>query len=818
MLNPTLLANGSHPATSSRHNQAALSFPHLSPYTLLAPLTSSYSTCPCPQPTKFPPIAADTGPQFTLPQSKSQTTQFHFHPPQAPAYPGASSLTSCPQQSGAVQGLSHKPHLPPISLFTPCISGSSNSSATTTTATTTSASSNLPSPNYSNSSRTTCKNSSCSSCSSNCSSPNSSSSPFLSLDKKECLQSLHATGSVDYSHLTHFPAHPPHSHPHPPPQQQHQTARHLKPIDSASYGLFDRYSSDVYNPASAASAPNFTYTSVQPTLNYLALPTYPQLAQPQPQQALAAAPAAPLPSSPFIVSAPTSSALPLLPVPVQNSSSSLIAASSKPLTTLTYLHGNHNLDQAPLQAQAQPSTSSSRKQPNWAEFYKNGYPSEVIVISDDEDDHAHNPRAAGSLKRKLSLDDSSPPAKKPCSYIDYRPPLGPIVKAREVRVPVVFDQKPSTAPATLCDDGDGHLNVKNTTFLADGRFRVMKVLGQGTFGKVVSAYDYKTNEYCAIKIIRAVPKYRDASKIELRVLTTLAAYDPSNRNRCIHLRECFDYKNHICIVTDLLGMSIYDFLKFNRYVAFPAAHVQSFARQIFASVAYLHDLGLVHTDLKPENILLRDSTATTRSVRNHPKYTTRQELLDTDINLIDFGSAIFDDEYHNNVVSTRHYRAPEIIMGVGWSFPCDIWSIGCILVEFCTGEALFQTHDNLEHLALMQRVIGKPVDRSMLRDASYSSGGSAGPDLVLTTASGGLQINYPNPQTRKASEKHVKSTRALTQVIRSVMPVMDDADPVYWKSFLDLLSRIFVYDPRQRITAREALQHPWLAMNVHGSH
>jgi dual-specificity kinase len=84
--------------------------------------------------------------------------------------------------------------------------------------------------------------------------------------------------------------------------------------------------------------------------------------------------------------------------------------------------------------------------------------------------------------------------------------------------------------------------------------------------------------------------------------------------------------------------------------------------------------------------------------------------LDTEIRLIDFGSATFQDEYHSSVVSTRHYRAPEIILGLGWSFPCDIWSIGCILVEFFTGDALFQTHDNLEHLAMMEAVVNARID------------------------------------------------------------------------------------------------------------
>lgn len=93
-------------------------------------------------------------------------------------------------------------------------------------------------------------------------------------------------------------------------------------------------------------------------------------------------------------------------------------------------------------------------------------------------------------------------------------------------------------------------------------------------------------------------------------------------------------------------------------------------------------------------------------------------LLDTEIRLIDFGSATFQDEYHSSVVSTRHYRAPEIILGLGWSYPCDIWSIGCILVEFFTGDALFQTHDNLEHLAMMEAVVDARVDPSLVQQVN----------------------------------------------------------------------------------------------------
>ena len=115
--------------------------------------------------------------------------------------------------------------------------------------------------------------------------------------------------------------------------------------------------------------------------------------------------------------------------------------------------------------------------------------------------------------------------------------------------------------------------------------KITKLLGQGTFGKVVEAYDRENGSSCAIKVIRSVQKYRDASRIELRVLSTLQSNDKENRNKCIHLRDCFDFRNHICIVTDLLGMSVFDFLKSNNFAPFPNSHIQSFARQLLTSVA-----------------------------------------------------------------------------------------------------------------------------------------------------------------------------------------------------------------------------------------
>jgi dual-specificity kinase len=203
----------------------------------------------------------------------------------------------------------------------------------------------------------------------------------------------------------------------------------------------------------------------------------------------------------------------------------------------------------------------------------------------------------------------------------------------------------------------------------------------------------------------------------------------------------------------------------------------------------LHDLQLIHTDLKPENILLVNSAARvvnevasapgrvciparpvfhslTKSQRPQP--ISRRILYDCDIRLIDFGSATFEREYHSTVVSTRHYRAPEIILGefyaseslllcsfvvkgLGWSFPCDAFSLGCILVEFYTGIALYQTHDNLEHLAMMEMVMGRMPERFARK------GMASKPEYFKD----GPRLDWPKPKVTKQSRKDVKSTKAL---------------------------------------------------------
>ncbi|KXN91697.1 Dual specificity protein kinase lkh1 [Leucoagaricus sp. SymC.cos] len=355
----------------------------------------------------------------------------------------------------------------------------------------------------------------------------------------------------------------------------------------------------------------------------------------------------------------------------------------------------------------------------------------------------------------------------------------------------------SKGPAS-CDDKEGHYIIVPDDMIFR-RYRTVRLLGQGTFGKVVEAIDTQTNARVAIKIIRAIPKYRDASRIEVRVLQKLKERDPMNRNKCIHLLHWFDHRNHICLVSELLGMCVYDFLKENEFAPFPRHHIQDFARQLLGSVAFLHDLRLIHTDLKPENILLVHNDYKVVNVpishkRNNVSKPKRI-LHSTDIRLIDFGSATFESEYHSTVVSTRHYRAPEIILGLGWSFPCDAYSLGCILVEFYTGVALYQTHDNLEHLAMMEMVMGKMPERFA------HAGQRSKPEFFKDG-----RLDWPKPKATRQSKRDVRNTRPLEEVI----PPHDHIN----QQFLHLVQRLLAFDPAQRITVRDALNHPFFSLSM----
>ncbi|KAH1028000.1 hypothetical protein HUJ05_001409 [Dendroctonus ponderosae] len=314
-------------------------------------------------------------------------------------------------------------------------------------------------------------------------------------------------------------------------------------------------------------------------------------------------------------------------------------------------------------------------------------------------------------------------------------------------------------------------------------YRILGTLGEGTFGKVVKVNDFEMEHSMALKIIKNVEKYREAAKLEINVLEKLADKDPDGVHLCVKMLDWFDYHGHMCIAFEMLGLSVFDFLKDNNYQPYPLEQVRHIAYQLCYSVLFLHDNKLTHTDLKPENILFVDSEF--ELVYNSKKRRDVMRVAKTDVRLIDFGSATFDHEHHSTIVSTRHYRAPEVILELGWSQPCDVWSIGCILFELYLGITLFQTHDNREHLAMMQRILGEFPQR-----------------MARKTKTKYFYKGRLDWDEKSSAGRYVRDNcKPLLRYKQS-----DDPDHNY---LFDLVFKMLDYEPSERITLRDALKHPF---------
>jgi len=337
----------------------------------------------------------------------------------------------------------------------------------------------------------------------------------------------------------------------------------------------------------------------------------------------------------------------------------------------------------------------------------------------------------------------------------------------------------------VVNDRNSHLVYKEGEVLAN-RFKLIDTIGEGTFGKVVRTLDIKKNKIYALKIVRNVRDYREDAKMEINVLSKIRRFDPAGKSLCVSMLDWFNHHGHMCILFNILGRSVYDFQRENHFAPFPRHQVRRITHDMCRSVNFLHQNHLTHTDLKPENILFRDSAFQTVTASSSSSV---REVLDPTIRLIDFGSATFDHEHHSRVVQTRHYRAPEVILEQGWSQPCDVWSIGCIIFELATGSTLFQTLDNNEHLAMMDRVLG-PMP------------------LRMATRNTKAQESFPGGRllTDQQTMKYVQENSApLFEHTKR-----DGWDSKDWSDLLDLLARMLEYEPGKRTTLKEALNHPLL--------
>ena len=279
---------------------------------------------------------------------------------------------------------------------------------------------------------------------------------------------------------------------------------------------------------------------------------------------------------------------------------------------------------------------------------------------------------------------------------------------------------------------------------------------------------------------------RRAGEKEIAYLMRLAENDPDNRKHCIHMHARFDHEDHLCMVFEAMHQNLRQALRqhgHKRGIQIDA--VRTYARQLFTALRYMERLNIVHADLKPDNIVVND------------KYNL--------LKVCDFGSATnSDDSEITPYLVSRFYRAPEIMMGLNYSCPIDMWAAGCTLFELYTGRIMFMGNSNNMMLKLIQEVKGK-MPHKIIRKGFFSEL-HFDPDNDFIYKERDKVTNREITRLIKFEQRPVAGKDLRSLLMPSKMP---EAETRKILMLADLLEKTLMLDPSKRLTPAQALKHPF---------
>jgi dual specificity tyrosine-phosphorylation-regulated kinase 2/3/4 len=259
----------------------------------------------------------------------------------------------------------------------------------------------------------------------------------------------------------------------------------------------------------------------------------------------------------------------------------------------------------------------------------------------------------------------------------------------------------------------------------------------------------------------------DQGKIEVSLVQKLNEAPGFATAHIVHGLDFFVFRNHICATFEILGPNLFEYSRSIRFRPLDSAQMRPIAKAMLTGLAFLHKNMVIHCDMKPENVLLMPNSS-------------------TDVRLIDFGSSCLIGHQRYEYIQSRFYRAPEVILGLSYGPPMDIWSFGCIVAEMMMGRPLFPGGDESEQMQMLMEVLGLPprgmLDRCTRRKHFF------GPD------------GRPFISTKGRRRRTVGSSS-----LRIISHITDNL-------LLDLLGKCLEWDQTRRITAHDAVSHPWFSI------
>lgn len=284
------------------------------------------------------------------------------------------------------------------------------------------------------------------------------------------------------------------------------------------------------------------------------------------------------------------------------------------------------------------------------------------------------------------------------------------------------------------------------------KYEIKEKVGEGTYGVVYKAVDKNTGNLVAIKKIRLDSEDEGVPSTSIREIALLKELDHTN---IVELIDVVHFRNKLYLIFEYVDYDLKKYLDKSKSPIEPNL-LKSYMYQLLRAMYYCHARRVLHRDLKPQNLLI-----------------DRQGML----KLADFGLGrafgIPMRTYTHEIV-TLWYRAPEVLLGSKtYACPVDMWAVGCIFAEMATRQPLFPGDSEIDQLHKIFSILGTP-------DNNVWPGVSQLPDFKPT---------FP---------------RWKSKDLKNLVPGLDD-------NGLDLLSKFLVYEPSKRISAKEALRHPFFS-------